>query len=191
MSQPAPQLSRMEHQAPPSDSQRMYEDVLVRAMRRAERLVPHDQAFEIAHDVAVELLNHPPAQITGALLQLRIVSRLQNMRSAGNRRAALDRAYLDMRSSTVPAWAHPGVGLEARELRDRIQGVVARMPEGMRQAFLLVRQDELTYKEAAAQLGITVGTIHTQLSRASALLRECVERYHHSDAAPSRPPQDR
>ena len=41
----------------------------------------------------------------------------------------------------------------------------------------LVRDEELSYKDAAARLGVAVGTVHTQLSRANALLRECIQRY--------------
>ena len=51
------------------------------------------------------------------------------------------------------------------------------MPRAMRETFLLVRDEELSYKEAAARLGVSVGTVHTQLSRANALLRECIQRY--------------
>jgi DNA-directed RNA polymerase specialized sigma24 family protein len=47
----------------------------------------------------------------------------------------------------------------------------------MRSVFVLVREEELSYKETAARLGITVGTVHTQLSRANALLRDAVANY--------------
>jgi RNA polymerase sigma-70 factor (ECF subfamily) len=140
-------------------------------------LVPRDQAFEVAHEVAVEMLRHSPDRVTATLLYIRVTSRVRNLWRATQRRAALDRAYLEMRSSAMPAWAEPGADLEARELRQRIEDVLAQMPNAMREAFLLVREEELSYKETAARLGISVGTVHTQLSRANALLRECVERY--------------
>src|SRR5262245_38125518 len=121
------------------DPRRLYEDILVRAMRYAERVVPRDQAFEIAHDVAVEMLRRPPDRLTGTMLYLRVTSRLRNLWRANQRRAATDRAYLEMRAAHAPAWAEPGSALEAEELADRIDEVLSRMPRGMRDAFLLVR----------------------------------------------------
>ncbi len=52
------------------------------------------------------------------------------------------------------------------------------MPAGMRAVFILIREEELSYKEAAARLGLRVATVHTQIARASLLLKECVARYH-------------
>lgn len=181
----------MHDQAPARDPRRTYEEILVRAMRYAERLVPRDQAFEVAHDVAVELLRRPPSEVNGTLLYLRVTSRLRNLWRAARRRASLDRAYVEMQTGAVPAWANPGAELEARELRKRIENVLARMPDAMRAVFVLIREEELSYKEAAARLGIGVGTVHTQLSRANALLRECVEQYHAEITRADRSPRGR
>jgi RNA polymerase sigma-70 factor (ECF subfamily) len=172
----------MDDHAPARDPRRTYEEILVRAMQYAERLVPRDQAFEVAHEVAVELLNHPPEQVNATLLYIRVTSRVRNVWRGSQRRAALDRAWVENRSSAMPAWAEPGADLEARELHQRIREVLMGMPPAMREAFLLVREEELSYKETAARLGISVGTVHTQLSRANALLRECVERYREGTA---------
>ncbi len=179
----------MDEQASPLDARRIYEEVLVRAMAHAERLLPREQAFEIAHDVALEMIGRPAKLVSGALIYVAVTSRLRNMRRSTVRRAALEGAYLEARERVHPAWSQPGSELEASELRARIDGVMAGMPTGMRDAFVLVREQELSYKEAALRLGVSVGTIHTQLSRANALLRECVERYH--AAAPEPPRQTR
>jgi len=160
-----------------SDPKRIYEEVLQRAMRYAERLVPREQAFEIAHDVAVEMVRRPPERMSGTMLYLRVTSRLRNLWRANQRRAATDRVYLEMRSARAPAWADPAAGVEAEELRACIRGALDRMPRAMRETFVLVRDEELSYKEAAARLGVSVGTVHTQLSRANALLRECIQRH--------------
>jgi RNA polymerase sigma-70 factor (ECF subfamily) len=160
-----------------SDQKRLYEEILQRAFRYAERLAPREQAFEIAHDVAVEMLRRPPERLSGTMLYLRVTSRLRNLWRANQRRAATDRAYLEMRSARTPEWADPAAGVEADELRACIRDALDRMPPAMRETFLLVRDEELSYKEAAARLGVAVGTVHTQLSRANALLRECIQRY--------------
>jgi RNA polymerase sigma-70 factor, ECF subfamily len=159
------------------DPKSLYEEVLQRAMRYAERLVGREQAFEIAHDVAVEMLRRPPERLSGTMLYLRVTSRLRNLWRANLRRAATDRAYIDMRSAATPAWANPAAGVEADELRACVRKGLERMPPSMRETFLLVRDEELSYKETAARLGVSVGTVHTQLSRANALLRECIKRH--------------
>lgn len=171
-------MSAPAHEPPvESDQRRLYETVLQRAMRYAERLVGRDQAFEIAHDVAVEMLRRPPERLSGTMLYLRVTSRLRNLWRATQRRAAIDRAYIEMRAASTPAWADPASGIEADELRACIRRALERMPKAMRETFHLVRDEELSYKETAARLGVSVGTVHTQLSRANALLRECIQRH--------------
>ncbi len=71
-----------------------------------------------------------------------------------------------------------------------IEDAVAEMPDAMRQAFLLVRVKQLSYKEAADRLGIGVGTVHTQLARASQRLRQVVDRYR-TDALGASAPETR
>jgi RNA polymerase sigma factor (sigma-70 family) len=173
------------HDAPPSaDARRAYEDVLVRATRYARRFLAHNQAFELAHEVAVELLDRGVRQASPTLIYLRVTSRLLNQRRSADRRAVLDAAYLSM----GPAGGQPprpDTELEARELHARIDAAVATMPAGMRDVFVLVRVRERSYKEAAAELGVSVNTVHKQLSRANAILRECVRRYEGGSVGPN------
>ena len=179
MNRLAPAPLRMDDQASPPDLRQQYEEILVRAMRYASRILPRAQAFELAHDVAVEMLRRPEAsRLSGPVLYLVVTSRLRDAARAARRSAARDGAYLEMQSNAMPVWGRPGADLEAHELRERIEAVVAEMPLGMREVFLLVREEELSYKEAAVRLGVSVNTVHTQLSRAGTLLRECVKRYH-------------
>ena len=147
--------------------------------------MPPQQASELAHDVTVELLRRtdspPPA---GPLIYLAVMRRLRDAARATKRRAAREGQYLGAQSSHTPSWAEPGADLEARELGERVAKTVAQMPGGMRDVFLLIREEQLSYKEAAERLGVGVGTVHTQLSRAGALLRECVKQ--HNADKPSR-----
>jgi RNA polymerase sigma-70 factor (ECF subfamily) len=77
----------------------------------------------------------------------------------------------------APSWAGPDARLETRELVRVVDATIADMPDAMRQIYLLVRQDDHSYRDAAAALGIGVGTVHTQLSRANALLRKAINDY--------------
>jgi RNA polymerase sigma-70 factor (ECF subfamily) len=183
MSEPARIPLTVNEPDPPSatptlvDERAVYERVLTAAMAHAERLLPRDQAFEVAHDVALAMLGRAPELVTGTLIYIAVTSRFRVMRRSSSRRAVHEGAYLAIREQTHPSWTQPGADLEAAELQLRVDDVVAGMPPAMRAVFQLVREEEMSYKEAASRLGVAVGTIHTQLSRANALLRECVERY--------------
>ena len=186
MHRPARAPLELSDQPLASDLRQRYEEIVRRAMRHAERHLPTGQAFELAHEIALEMLRRPPALMSDALLYLRVTSRVISSRRLAERRAIVDRNYLDLYAGGSAPWSRPDADAEASELYERIQATLAEMPPAMRQAFLLVREHELTYKEAAERLGVTVGTVHTQLSRANVLLRECVNRYH-ADAPPKFP----
>jgi RNA polymerase sigma factor (sigma-70 family) len=157
--------------------------MLVRAMELAERYLPRDQALEVAHEVASELLRLSADRVTGTLLYIAVTNRLRRHARAARRRSAAESAYGEKWSSAIPAWVEPGAEMEIRELQLRIERVLAEMPPGMREIFSLIREEGLSYKEAAARVGVRVSTVHTQLSRASALLRQCVADYQ-ADARP-------
>jgi RNA polymerase sigma-70 factor (ECF subfamily) len=177
MNHAALRLTSATENVDPPEPRRRYEVLVQRAMRYAVRLLPRDQAFEIAHEVAVELLDQPPSQISGTIIYLRVTSRVRNAWRSNARRASLDAAWLESRPGSLPSWAQPGAELEAEELHERIRETLVAMPASMRETFLLVREEELSYREAAERLGVSVSTVHTQLSRANALLRKCVEQY--------------
>jgi RNA polymerase sigma factor (sigma-70 family) len=151
---------------------------LARALHHAECYVAADQAREIAHDVASEMAQLPAGNATPALIYVAVTSRLRDHWKMSKRRAIAEGKYQQMQCGVTPAWAIPDAGVEYDELHRRITRVLEDMPNAMRKVFLLVRDEELSYKQVAEQLGIGTGTVHTQLSRANALLRECVARYY-------------
>jgi RNA polymerase sigma factor (sigma-70 family) len=164
------------------DGRRLYEATLTQAMAFAERYLSRDDALEIAHDIAVSMLRLPPERVTGTLIYVAVANHVRRRWRSSNRRRAVEGAYHERWTSTTPSWADPDADLELREMQSRIASVVASMPDGMREVFVLIREEGLTYKDVAARLGIGVGTVHTQLSRATALLRECITQY--QSAAP-------
>jgi RNA polymerase sigma factor (sigma-70 family) len=173
------------HRPAPESEQRIYEQALGRAMRHAARHVAWDEAFEIAHDVANEVLRRRAARpelaantdLTEGFIHLAVTNRLRNLARSRRRRAAAEGAHHTQRLQLSSVWATPATDLEQQELQEVVDAAVAGMPDGMREVFLLVRRDELPYKEVARRLGVGVGTVHTQLSRANSLLRRAIERY--------------
>lgn len=179
---------------PEAEVRRIYLDALERAVRHAAVHVPRDEALEIGHHVATAVVRrhtdadgrHAASSIgpiieTDAFIHRAVLNRLREIWRARQRRTAAERAYEMERCAISPAWTQPGARLESRELHEAIESAIDALPDAQRTVFLLIRRDQRTYKEVAAQLGIAVGTVHTHLSRANAALREAVADFRNSD----------
>lgn len=67
--------------------------------------------------------------------------------------------------------------LEFKELEDYLNEVIDRLPEKCRLVFILNRFEELSYKEVAAKMEISVKTVENQMSKALRILREEMVNY--------------
>lgn len=61
---------------------------------------------------------------------------------------------------------------ETKELEHTISSRVEMLPEKCRQAFVLNRYENLSYKDVAAEMGISVKTVEKHISKAVQLLRK-------------------
>ena len=72
----------------------------------------------------------------------------------------------------------PDSGLERADLRRLIEAALARLPAVQRQTFVLHVDGELSYREVADALGISIGTVMSRLyyarQKLKTLLAECV-----------------
>jgi len=66
---------------------------------------------------------------------------------------------------------------EEKLLKLRLQEVIDKLPEDMRQAVYLIRCDGLSYKEASEILGLPVNTVKSRVSRGIRELRKLFEEY--------------
>ncbi len=62
--------------------------------------------------------------------------------------------------------------IEYKELKTLVAQLVGAMPEKRRQVFLLSREEGLSYKEIATQLGISENTVDSQIRKALDYLKE-------------------
>src|SRR6478735_1742820 len=68
-------------------------------------------------------------------------------------------------------WDDPTLGLERADLRRLLDAALARLPESQRQTFVLHVDAELSYREVAEVLGISIGTVMSRLYYARQKLR--------------------
>lgn len=70
-----------------------------------------------------------------------------------------------------PVQETPACVLHHQEVQQAAQQAIDELPERRRHIFILSRQHDLTYKEIAMLLGISVKTVETQVGRALEFLR--------------------
>lgn len=102
------------------------------------------------------------------------------------RNAALD--YLK-HEEVVAAWkkeagvekaayrSSPAEDLDRKELGRAIQDAVEQLPRRQRTAFILSRRHDMTYREVAETLDISIKTVETHMHRAFESLREILAHY--------------
>lgn len=73
--------------------------------------------------------------------------------------------------------APPDAGLERADLRTVLDDALARLPDAQRQTFVLHVDGELSYKEVALVLGISIGTVMSRLFYARQRLRSYLAEY--------------
>jgi RNA polymerase sigma-70 factor (ECF subfamily) len=68
-------------------------------------------------------------------------------------------------------------GLEREDLRRAIDAALARLPDAQRETFVLHVEGELTYREVADALGISIGTVMSRLFYARQKLKDLLIHY--------------
>jgi RNA polymerase sigma-70 factor (ECF subfamily) len=69
----------------------------------------------------------------------------------------------------------PALGLHRHDLRQAIDQALSQLPEAQRQTFVLHAEAELSYREVAEILGISIGTVMSRLYYARQKLRAHLE----------------
>jgi len=66
----------------------------------------------------------------------------------------------------------PILELEGKEMQDSINKAIASMPDACRTVFMLSREEQLSYKEIAEMLQISVKTVENHMGKALRFMRE-------------------
>jgi RNA polymerase sigma-70 factor (ECF subfamily) len=90
------------------------------------------------------------------------------------RRNRRERNALDVLSTDPCAWTSPDTAADMRALSPGVARALRTLPPNFRDAVVLVDLDELSYKDAAARLGVPVGTVMSRLHRGRKMLAEAI-----------------
>jgi RNA polymerase sigma-70 factor, ECF subfamily len=144
----------------------------VQALRRYARSLARDEwdAEDLVQQTLMQAYSKRSLFRAGGNMRTWLFSILHNTFVSERRRSAAEqrrvsegREFLERHSA--PAQEH---SVHLRQLRAAFQ----ELPEEQRSALYLVAIEGLSYQEAAASLGVPVGTLMSRVSRARASLRE-------------------
>lgn len=149
------------------------------AYRVAYRLLNHEaDALDAVQDGFIKALIHLPSfqgRSSFKTWLLRVVSNasLDLGRQRGRHEMiSVDSLAPSHRDDVEPAIdIEPGQDLERADLQAKIQEALGQLPAAQRQTFVLHAEAELSYREVAEVLGISIGTVMSRLYYARQKLR--------------------
>jgi RNA polymerase sigma-70 factor (ECF subfamily) len=153
------------------------------AYRVAQRFLGNEaDALDAVQEGFVKALTHLPSfqgRSSFKTWLLRVVSNaaLDLGRQRGRRETlSLDAFGPNEQSQVQPLAADdPAAGLERADLRRLLDRALATLPPAQRQTFVLHADGELSYREVAEVLGISIGTVMSRLFYARQKLRAYLE----------------
>ncbi|HLJ93276.1 MAG TPA: RNA polymerase sigma factor [Gemmataceae bacterium] len=149
------------------------------AYRVAHRLLGNEaDALDAVQEGFIKALTHLDSfqgRSTFKTWLLRVVSNaaLDFGRQRGRRETlSLSTSRIRDRDSMLPlALDDPAIGLEREDLRRLLDEALATLSEAQRKTFVLHAEAELSYREVAQVLGISIGTVMSRLYYARQKLR--------------------
>ena len=150
----------------------MYMRTHDKAVAHAKRFADYDVACDVVEEAFLELLGQwadlQPEQRNDALLFTIVQRRLVDQRRSLRRFVK----WTSEMEETTPLPSPEAASTREEYLALLYDSGVAAMAPGQREAWILVQEQHLSRKEAAAALGISLNTIKTQLYRAREVMEE-------------------
>jgi RNA polymerase sigma-70 factor (ECF subfamily) len=144
---------------------RRYARALLRDRNRADDLVQDT----LVRALAKQHLWQPDTNLRAWLFTLMHNQHVNAVRRSAHEGKTVD---LDDFSAALIATTDPTASRQLREL----EHALARLPNEQREVVLLVGLEGIRYDEAAAILGVPIGTVRSRLSRARESLRKLLDR---------------
>ena len=132
-------------------------------------------AEDVVHDLFLQLWDTPD-QDHLSRPYLFVAARNRALKYLRHRRVVA--AWIERASYEEPPMADsPEDECLRRELDVAVRRAIAELPGRCREIFVLHRRDELSYQEIAARLGLSLGTVKSQMWRATVRLKQRLTPY--------------
>jgi hypothetical protein len=105
-----------------------------------------------------------------------VLCRKENLQSEEWRESKIFWGYFDDFTNTTRSWMDPELAFEERELAALYRRTRDSLPTRCREAFILVREEELSYAEAAQRLGTSVKMIAKSITQAQRVFRTALRK---------------
>ena len=143
----------------------------------AARYVSVDEAEEIVQDTMLWLWDNwetiAPEKSVKALLFRIVHNKAVN---CIKHKAVLSRVHQQIEQRLSEQFESPNFYLD-KELQQLFENALQRLPDNLREVFILSRVEQLSYKEIAQRLGITVKAVDNRLARTMRILRQELKNY--------------
>lgn len=138
---------------------------------RAIRLCRNCQdADDLVHETIVRALEFERTFVAGTNLRAWLHQILFSVFVSRCRRTQRERRALDALRSDPCGWTKQDAAPAMRALGPKLRGAIDALPRQFALAVQLVDLDDLSYKEAAAELRVPIGTVMSRLFRGRRML---------------------
>jgi len=153
------------------------EAVLVKIVRvareYARETLPSDDAEDLAHDIALSILErlHAGRAIgdepeAGGLLRTMVKCRAIDRLRQRRRREERDAEYARCHEEIGRGLPTPDAELAEAELAEFRERILGELPEAVRRAYVMVREEHATYRRVAEELAVSRSSVQLYVSRA-------------------------
>jgi RNA polymerase sigma-70 factor (family 1) len=157
----------------------LYKRYLVRLLNTAfQKTNSRELAQELVQEVFMELYVHRSQLVIHTSLQGYLFTILRNKIFNYYRHELVQKKYRQF--ITLRGEQHvqdSGKNLEGKELQDKIRSLIQELPLQCRTVFLLSREGQMSNKEIADQLHISINTVEQHIRKARRILREALGNY--------------
>lgn len=152
----------------------LYKRYVIRLLNTAfQKTNSRELSKELVQDVFMELYIHRERLEIHTSLQGYLFTVLRNKILNYYRHELVQkkyRQYIQLRGEQYTL--DSGKTLEGKELQDKVRALIQQLPHQCRTVFILSRDAQLSNKEIARQLNISVNTVEQHIRKARRLLRE-------------------
>lgn len=157
----------------------LYKRYVVRLLNTAfQKTNSRELAQELVQEVFMELYLHRGELVIHTSLQGYLFTILKNKIFNYYRHELVQKKYRQFIITRGEQLAHDSSkNIEGKELQDKIRELIQELPLQCRTVFLLSREGQLSNKDIAEQLHISVNTVEQHIRKARRILREALGNY--------------